>query len=178
MAVQTFHRSLVLAATDRAGVRREVLAAWTEEAPGTPTIRNKYRYDVEVICDGGRVYLRRPARLNKGADFVVCCENFIKFKNGNDKPPRHADLQDALRRLAARSPAHRAELLSALRRIWDCEPSGVVLDDLNLLRRDADAERALLVAKWLFIEQDVTYWTESGRHMLRGGIEAEFGALP
>ncbi|MBM4366436.1 MAG: hypothetical protein FJ102_09485 [Deltaproteobacteria bacterium] len=178
MAVQAFHRTLVLAATDRAGVRAEVLAAWIEELPGTPSERNTYRYDVEFLSDGGRVYLRRPAWKNKGADFVVYCEGFTRYKNGNDAPPSHGDLQSAMRRVAARSPSHRAELLLALRRIWDCEASGVVLADLNLLRRDADAERALLVAKWLFIEQDVTYWTESGRHMLRRGLEAEFGALP
>ena len=65
-----------------------------------------------------------------------------------------------------------------MRRVWDCEEVNDVVADLNLFVGDVRAERALKLAKWLFIEQDVTYWTESGRHMLRQWIENTFGALP
>ena len=34
------------------------------------------------------------------------------------------------------------------------------------------------VAKWLFIEQDITYWAMSGRAMLKEGLEDKLGPLP
>ena len=165
-------------ATDRAAVRAEVFQHWINEQPGSSSVRNTYRYDVEKLSDGSFVYLTRPARLNKGADFVILCQNFIKFKNGNDKPPKHGDLFDELKPLAARSGAHKKEILTALRRIWDCEDSKQVLSSLKLFKNNVKAERLLLLAKWHFIEQDVTYWTDSGRHMLRNGFESQFGNFP
>lgn len=141
-------------------------------------MRNTYCYDVEELSDGSLIYLTRPTRLNKGADFVIHCQNFRKFKNGNDKPPSHDDLADEMKALVALSDGHKKEILAALRRIWDCENSKKVLGELKLFKGNAKAERVLLLAKWFFIEQDVTYWTESGRHMLRGFFEEQFGKLP
>ena len=74
--------------------------------------------------------------------------------------------------------AHTKELLTALLRIWNCENSAKVLEDLKLFKGNTRAERLLLLAKWFFIEQDVTYWTESGRHMLRDFFVGKFGELP
>ncbi len=167
-----------LQATERAAVRAEVFQHWIKEKPGSSTLRNTYRYNVEKLSDGSLIYLTRPTRLNKGADFVIHCEGFTKFKNGNDKPPKHSDLFSELKSLIAASPKNRVELLTALRCIWDCESSAVVLNDLKHFHGDPKAQRVLLLAKWFFIEQDVTYWTESGRHMLRNGFEETFGTLP
>jgi hypothetical protein len=36
-------------------------------------------------------------------------------------------------------------------------------------------ERALKVAKWLFIEQDITDWNTSGRQMLLNEIQEKLG---
>jgi hypothetical protein len=163
--------------TDRAGVRAEVFQHWIREQPGTPTVRNTYRYNVETLSDGSRIYLTRPTRLNKGADFVICCEGFTKFKNGNDKPPSHNNLVMEFSDLG-RPAVQMKELLTALRRIWDCENSAKALEGLRIFRGNARAERVLLLAKWFFIEQDVTYWTESGRHMLRNAFEGKFGKFP
>jgi len=171
------HLSINLSGTDRAAIRAEVFRHWINEKPGTPTVRNTYRYDVEKLSDGSWIYLMRPTRLNKGADFVIYCERFTKFKNGNDKPPSHVDLMSEFCQLGHPAPQLK-ELLTALRRIWDCENSNKVLDDLTLFKGNVRAERVLLLAKWFFIEQDVTYWTDSGRHMLRKGYEDKFGPLP
>jgi len=169
--------SIILKSTDRAAVRAEVFQHWINELPGSTTVRNTYRYNVEKLSDGSIIYLTRPTRLNKGADFVIHCEGFTKFRNGNDKPPRHGDLFSETERLISKSTEHRTELLNALRRIWDCELSTAVLADLKLFKGNAEAERVLLVSKWFFVEQDVTYWTESGRHMLRHAFESRFGQL-
>jgi hypothetical protein len=176
--VKHTHLTLDLRSTDRASIRAEVFKHWIDENPGTPTERNTYRYDVEKLCDGSLIYLTRPTRLNKGADFVIHCQNFVKFKNGNDKPPKHTNLADELKDLVSRSPNHEKEILTALRRIWNCESSAKIIADLKFFTNEFKAERVLLLAKWFFIEQDVTYWTESGRHMLRGFFEENFGKLP
>lgn len=170
--------TLKLSATDRASVRREVFNHWLSEKPGTAALFNTYRYDVELLPDDSQIYLTRPARLNRGADFVVYCEGFIRWKNGKPKPPSHKHLSAAIASLVSRSAKHSEELLRGLRQIWECEDSNSVIARLKLFRGDLDAIRALLVAKWLFIEQDVTYWTESGRHMLRDSLEKQYGAFP
>ena len=61
-------------------------------------------------------------------------------------------------------------------RVYNCEDVNSVVASLKASCRDMlQVERMLKLAKWLFIEQDVTYWTESGREMLRSAIEAKFG---
>src|SRR3989344_5328335 len=51
-----------------------------------------YRYYVEILSNGKRVFLQRPAHLNKGMDFQVCVEGLIKYLNGKDRPPSHDDI--------------------------------------------------------------------------------------
>jgi hypothetical protein len=163
---------------DRTRLRAMVLQLWIQEAPGGAGKVSAFRYNVERLADGSKIYLARPARLNKGADFVVMCENFLFYKNGNAKPPRQRDLIDELGKLVKRSNAHSQEILGALREVWECRDINVVVGNLKLFKSDVSAERVLKLAKWLFIEQDVTYWSYSGRAMLRGGIEKAFGPFP
>lgn len=172
------HLEITIRATDRAAVREEVFQHWIHEEPGSTSVRNKYRYDVEKLSDGSLIYLTRPTRLNKGADFIIFCENFKTYKNGNDKPPKHGDLIEELDHLLSTSTERKSELLTALSRIWHCNKSAQVVNSLELFKNDVRAERVLLLAKWFFIEQDVTYWTESGRHMLKEGMESRFGSFP
>jgi hypothetical protein len=72
---------------------------------------------------------------------------------------------------------HKKELLKAIRRIWQCEPSEKVIADLEYFAGNVNAERVLLLLKWFFIEQDVTYWTESGRCKLIGFLEEHFDKI-
>src|ERR1044072_9029493 len=161
--------------TDRVRIREEMLGHWMREKPGTQELRNLYRYNVETLANGSGIYLMRPARLNKGCDFVIYCEDFLKFKNGNPKPPEQRTLIDELDALTSISPEHKIERLTALRRVWDCENVDVVVANLHHFDGNIQAERALKLAMWLFIEQDVTYWIESGRQMIRAWIEDRFG---
>ena len=164
--------------TDRVKIREEMLGHWMQEKPGTHTLRNVYRYNVETLADGSGIYLLRPARLNKGCDFVIYCENFLRFKNGNPKPPQQRTIVAELDVLTSISADHKVEILTALRRVWDCEDVDIIVANLSPFQGNIQAERMLKLAKWLFIEQDVTYWTESGRQMLREWIEDRFGSLP
>lgn len=169
----TFH----ISSEDRAEVRRQLVRRWLRELPGTGELKHTYRYDVEQLRDRSRIYLTRPTRLNKGMDFVIYCENFTKWKKGTSRPPSHGDLFGEIQSICGRSHRHSLEVRRALGRIWNCEDPDKVAASLRLLRDDVQAERALKLGRWMFIEQDLTYWTESGRWMLRGGIEDRIGPL-
>lgn len=58
-----------------------------EEEPGTGKgpETSKYIYYVEKLADGNRVYLNRPAYLNKGFDFIIAVEN-TTFSNRKNIP--------------------------------------------------------------------------------------------
>jgi hypothetical protein len=81
----------------------------------------RYRYDVERLSDGSWVYLLRPAGLNKGCDFVVPCENWLRCKNGRDCPPSHKDIINALRQFRRKFPQKLRLLLRGVRLVWECK---------------------------------------------------------
>lgn len=153
-----------------ADVRSFLLAEWAKESAG-----EKYRYFVEVLEDGKRIYLERPGRLNKGCDFVIFVEDLFLYKKGYDKPPSYKDLFADLRRKKQRlSSESRRSLYDALESVhgmtfhetpFACKREINALAPMNL-------EQILLLCKWFFIEQDMTYWSGKGRDMLWGGIQS------
>lgn len=54
----------------------------------------RFKYFVEKLKDGRRIYLLRPTWLNKGIDFQVWIE---KFNGNSDKKPSHDDIFDDLK---------------------------------------------------------------------------------
>jgi hypothetical protein len=72
-------------------------------------------------------------------------------------------------------PDGHKRMLAAVDAVWRCESVTEVCASLCNGIENPDwafrAERALKVAKWLFIEQDITDWNTSGRAMLMNGIE-------
>ncbi len=58
--------------------------------------------------------------------------------------------------------------------VWKCGNIATICRDICTHIRERDLpfriERALKVAKWLFIKQDITDWNTSGRAMLMDGI--------
>ena len=59
---------------DKAAIRNFLLQQWIIE---NPTMR--YRYFVDTLADGSRLYLYRPAPYNKGCDFVIYVENLFLY---------------------------------------------------------------------------------------------------
>jgi len=50
-----------------------------------------------------------------------------------------------------------------------------VLSETGLsFKKGLTSETLLKTLRWLFIEQDVTYWNYDGRMMLWGGLQEEF----
>jgi hypothetical protein len=170
---------IALRSADREAIRREVVGWWLDELPGITGTRNCYRYYVERLADGSRIYLDRPTRLNKGMDFVIKCENYIFYKNGNCKPPSHRDLTALVTDLTDGNRARLAtqELRRALGLVWKCADPTALWNNFPKQLQNEKSERLLKLARWFFIEQDLTYWTESGRWMLRGSLESLVGAF-
>lgn len=159
----------------REGLRVAVLMKWAEEECGNANAFQRYRYNVEQLPNGGLVYLHRPAFKNKGCDFVVNCDPGIPRDDGRKhKNPRHVDLIGELKLISEQITNGCTWVLAAVDAVWRCEDVTKTcaslckkIDNPDLAFR---AERALKVAKWLFIEQDITDWNTSGRDMLMDGI--------
>lgn len=163
----------------REELRAAVLTKWMQERCGSADTFRRYRYNVEKLPQNGCVYLHRPAFMNKGCDFVVHCDPAIprddskRFKN-----PRHKDLVDELKLVSQNIENGQKLILDAVEAVWHCEDvtevCRVLCNSIHISDWAFRAERALKVAKWLFIEQDITDWNTSGRAMLMKGIKAEF----
>ena len=152
----------------RAMARVFLMQQWGDEAEG-----RKYRYFAERFADGGRLYLERPGRLNKGCDFVVHLENSFVFKNGNDRPPSHKDLlADLAKKKARLSPKRWRELLSVIRAEHAFAPAAVPA--AKTPEGELDFARLAALCRWFFLEQDLTYWNLTGRNMLWGEILRRF----
>jgi hypothetical protein len=95
------------------------------------------------------------------------------------KSPRQVDLIRELQFIAEQIPDGHQRILQAVESVWKCENVTTVCARICPTIADADLafriERALKVAKWLFIEQDITDWNTSGRAMLMGGIRDGLG---
>lgn len=83
----------------RNDVRKRVLEVLMDEKPGTGSgeLSSKYTYFVETLSDENRIYLTRPAFLNKGFDFIVRVENADYGHKGSYKNvPSHRDISSDL----------------------------------------------------------------------------------
>lgn len=165
-----------LAVNDRAAARRAVAEKWLAETPYT-----KYRYNVERCADGNLVYLLRPTWLNKGFDFMVNVEGFRSRtrtpKGPSKEMPSHPDIIQDLSQKVVAKPEHAELWFAAVCAIYDCEEPGSIIarygDIGSGYGHGLAPDELLYIVKWLFIEQDVTYWARTGRDMLMAAMETE-----
>ena len=159
----------------RADIVKYIYKLFSEEIPGTPGESSYYTYYVETIYNGNRIYLRRPAPLNKGVDFTVNAERYT-FLSGrrNLHNPKHDHIFDILSSYKSENQADYSSVISPLiGKIFRVE--GVSNQEYYaafsvFASADYPADLTLKLLKWLFIEQDVTYWNRSGRYMLMSGL--------
>lgn len=165
---------------NREDVRYEIVNLFLMEKPGTGTDIDcsKYWYIVEAI-GGYSIILKRPVPLNKGFDFTVNVDGMYFKKNRRYTNPSHSDICEIL--LEVRNDCEQYDkaiefesIKKALWNIFNCQPFDVG-SIRNIYFYDNDnnkrpLEIILLAIKWLFIEQDITYWNWSGRNMLWGKI--------
>lgn len=149
-------------------IRKYILNLWLEEKPDT-----QYRYFVEKFTNKNkqekRIYLERPANLNKGCDFVIYCEDLVCWKNTNDKPPKHNLILDDIKDNKSNS----SNLKKSIECIFNCKSYQIASKNLSHLQswnNGLSYELILKLVKWYFIEQDITYWLKTGRNMLYDAI--------
>ncbi len=167
-------------ASDRIAQRRALAEKWLEEGQYTD-----YRYNVEICRDGSKVYLLRPTWLNKGFDFQVNVEGFRSkirtAKGGTKEMPSHIDVINDLQEKVGARPSLKEELFATVGDIYDCvEPDETLKNHSTLqgLNVGLPIDKLLKIIKWLFIEQDLTYWLQTGRDMLMSAIEEKVFDLP
>ena len=152
---------------DKITLRNFILNQWIIETSNT-----KYRYFVETLSNGNRIYIERPGRLNKGCDFVIYLENHILYNNGNDKPPPHNFILDDLN--VKKNVFSKNEwdlLIQSIESIYNCESYQTAFAFCSNLPKIGESYEIILKSlRWLFIEQDITYWSGQGRGMLFNGI--------
>ena len=164
--------------SSRQEIRSKLITTFLAEEPGTGKGDNasKYRYFVEKLSDGSKIFLERPARLNKGMDFVVNIENFIFYSDKPNKKgkfakipaPAHHNILDDLKEKKLSNPSEYKKLRAEIDNIFNVRP----YTHKNIkFKSGLPVEILLNLIKWLFIEQDVTYWNFSGRSMLMEGID-------
>lgn len=150
-------------------VRMRVVNFLAMETPGRGKgeLASNYIYYVESMEDGRRVYLRRPAWLHNGFDFVICVENMNYDEEGkkNRNNPSHADIEKDLEKKKSENPIMYEKLYILLKKVFDCHD--VMPKEWRDIRFHSglSCEHILKVIKWLFIEQDIRYWNYAGRDM-------------
>lgn len=152
---------------NKTAIRDFLLRQWISESP-----QMKYRYFVEVLNSGQRIYLERPGRLNKGCDFVIYAENSYQWKNGNDRPPNHDFiLNDLTLKKNTFTQQQWDVFLLAVTEIYNSNPYANATQFINGLPiLGHDYELLLKLIRWFFIEQDITYWSSKGREMFYDAI--------
>lgn len=174
-----------LKSSDRTSIRNEMIDLFKKEVPGTgkKDLSSKYTYEVENFM-GYSILLKRPAPLNKGFDFIVSVEtpnnlNIFPSKSGMRmlKNPSHSNISTVLSDFSSINQEIYIEKIKPLiNSIYNGENVAFNYQESVAYFRDRNnmqhpIEVILLAAKWLFIEQDITYWNWSGRAMLYSHLE-------
>ena len=167
-----------LISNSREDARRQVTELFLEEHFGTGTkeLCSKYEYTVEIF-NNYSVVLKRPTNLNKGFDFIVTID-CIYFKQGSrrrHKNPSHPDISAVLQQVKNNiSSTEYQKIKNIIWNIFNLEDydlstiAGITFTDFD--GNTHPLEIVLLAIRWLFIEQDITYWNFSGRSMLMNGL--------
>ena len=167
-----------LSANNRIDARREIVELFLCETAGTGKGENtsKYNYEVEVY-QNYKIILNRPGMLNKGFDFTVDI-NGIKFKNLHNNGfhvPSHKDIENALFQAKEEYPNDYYLIKEIILQLYHFqEPNYNSIAKIkykDYSNQEHPFVIILLAIKWLFMEQDITYWNWSGRNMFKSNLE-------
>lgn len=152
--------------------RKQLINLFLNEAPGTGKGGNTSKYDYIVKkFIGHDVFLRRPAQFNNGFDFTLNVSNInwnLTVAGGRATTrPSHGHILKDLEAKKNSNPIMYAGLLVEISNIYNCTP---LLNANFQFTAGHSSELILECIKWLFAEQDVTYWNYSGRAMFYDSI--------
>ncbi len=154
---------------ERSELRKEIVNLFLEEKPGTGNKdkTSKYNYIITRV-DNFVVFLKRPAQFNNGFDFTVNVEGINFNPNGKATTrPTHQNIIDDLITKQKENPKLFIEFKKQIDSIYLCQPA--VREDFPFTS-GINSKILLECIKWLFIEQDVTYWNYSGRALFYNAI--------
>lgn len=157
-------------ANNRVNLRKQIINIFLEENPGTGKGANCSRYEYTMYANNTHaVYLKRPAQFNNGFDFTIHVTNINFNPNGKrTNRPTHGNILDDLSQKQTENPELYLRLIEEITKIYNCQEyslEGLVFE--TGLSLDILCE----TIKWLFVEQDVTYWNYSGRAMFYNAIQ-------
>lgn len=155
---------------NREFIRRELIQLFLNEEPGTGNgyYASRYRYNVEYFGNYC-IYLRRPTRLNKGFDFTINVEGLYFKKQRRYSSLSHEDVFNALLECKNNFPQIYPFIVNTINNIYYCVQQNIIESGASFHDYEGNKhpiEIILLALKWLFIEQDCTYWNFSGRAKL------------
>lgn len=163
---------------DRTLFRKEVVDIFLAEPPGTGTgiLATKTRYIVNKL-NNHDVFLSRPAQLNNGLDFTLNVSN-IDFNHGllnaegkkkrKTTRPSHSHIIDDLKCKKNENPSLYKSFEAEIDLIYQVKKRST---NVFPFTKGHDSEVILECIKWLFLEQDITYWHNSGRAMFYKSIK-------
>lgn len=149
--------------------RDNLILEFLKEKPGIgkKELSSKYKYYVESLKNGERIYLSRPTNLNKGMDFTVHLEKTeFREKGAYKDRPKHQEIIEDLIQKKLENSCEYEKVSKVLNKLYNCEFVNEEEYSNIYFSNGIDIEGILKITKWLFIEQDVTYWNHSGRGML------------
>ena len=150
--------------------RKEVVNEFLKEMPGIGrgVGTTKYEYTVKLF-NNYRIYLKRPAQFNNGFDFTLNVENWNFNSTGRKTTrPTHQNILDELSRKKLEDNQQYYRLYLEIECIFNCCPT---TNQRFTFTTGLPTEILLECIKWLFLEQDVTYWNYSGRQMFFNSIK-------
>lgn len=168
--------TVTIKASSREEYHKKLIMLFLEEKHGTSQEWNYYYYYVETGKNGKRVYLKRPAYKNKGMDFEVRVEDYQfrygKYNNiiSTGNRPKHDEIWDDVYNKVVENPEDGQKLRVLITQVYNCEePNEDIINSCHFTT-GLPLDLLLYAIKWLFIEQDMTYWNQSGREMNYNGL--------
>lgn len=165
----TYHNLHLPNVGGRNWLRMQLVNILGQEPPGAGTgeLASRHIYYVECLNSGKRIYLRRPANLHNGFDFMICVEgyNFAAPGQKYRDNPKHEDILADLQLKLAEEPYKYRTLYTALATTHACFEFSVN-NELPVFESGLASDLIVKLMKWFFIEQDIRYWNYSGRDML------------
>lgn len=165
-----------LLAGSRIEARREIVSLFLNEQCGTGKgeLSSKYEYTVEQY-DNLCIVLKRPAPLNKGFDFIVHINGMYFKSSRRHTNPSHNDIFQTLQSIKSSISEQQYECIkTSITNVYNLQEFDVsLINDIFFIDCDNHQRPVVIIIlaiKWLFIEQDVTYWNWSGRAMLMNGL--------
>lgn len=149
--------------------RKSLILEFLKEEAGTGKgeLASRYRYYVEILKNGEKIYLNRPATLNYGMDFTVHLENTqFRLQGPARDMPSHSNIIDDLKQKQLENFCEYEKVKKILNKLYNCEFVNEEEYSNIYFAIGIEIEGILKIIKWLFLEQDVTYWNYSGRAML------------